>query len=238
MKAVGIIEQCIRLRIRPELTIRRLLEMPQHELDALTERMHELATAGNVLDDIVKPTASSLPIMITVIGVDGRAHYLDERHGFTLCACKVDRRAHPSLDADVEGCSECLGKWCEILRQHLGKTTEGKTMAEQKAVELMFDTQRFAELITRYSGTLSTLIADQARKGIRRHREDLLYLEKWGIDETERSGRSIDDLNSEKVQRIDRLKEQLELAELLATIDLAGFSAAMAAHFSGARQES
>ena len=104
--------------------------------------------------------------------------------------------------------------------------------------EDVFDTQRFTELITRYSGTLSTLIGDQARKGIRRHREDLLYLEKWGIDETERSGRSIDDLNSEKLQRIARLKEQLELAELMAFLDMAGFAESMHQHFTRARQES
>lgn len=237
MKAIGIIEQCIRLRIRPELTIRKLLEMPQDELDALTERMHELATAGNVLDDIVKPAASSPPIMIVVIGIDGRAHYLDERHGFTLCARKADRRAD-SLDADREGCSDCMGAWCAILEQHL-ETMEGDTMAEQKDVEAMFDVQRFGELLMRYSGTLSTVITDHAREQIRKHRDAISYLERWGVDESaiERR-REVKDLIAEKEMRIDRLKEQLELAELLSTIDLAGFSAAMAAHFSGARQES
>jgi hypothetical protein len=116
MKPIGIIECCIRLRDAiPELTIQQLLEMPRHELDALADRTRRLADPEPAETESI----SSLPIITTVIGVDGRSHYRDERHGFTLCARKVARRAD-SLDAEREGCMECLGAWCAILEKHLG----------------------------------------------------------------------------------------------------------------------
>lgn len=118
----------------------------------------------------------------------------------------------------------------------LPAATEGDSMAS--ITEHVFDTERFGELITRYSGTLSQIIRDSARKGIRRHREDLLYLERWGVDETEISADRIGSITSQKNQQIARLQEQLELADLLQQIDLAGFAAGVTEYLKRARQES